>query len=85
MSNIRLLNINDIPFFNTVRNECHTYLHNPNTFTLQESYSWFKENNNPFFIYQIDSKPIGYFRTSNWTEVSCYIGMDIHKDYRGQK
>ena len=65
MNNIRKLTVTDIPFFNTVRNECHQMLHNPQTYTLQESYKWFENNNNPFFIYQLENKPIGYFRTSN--------------------
>jgi RimJ/RimL family protein N-acetyltransferase len=85
VSNIRELIVTDIPFFNTVRNECRHVLHNPQAFTLQESYEWFENNTNTFYIYQIDNKPVGYFRTSNWRDNSCYIGLDIHKDYRGKK
>lgn len=82
---IRRLEIRDIPFYNTVRNECAEYLHDPSTYTLPQAYEWFKSNTNPFFIYELDNQMIGYFRTSNWTASSCYIGMDIHKDYRGKK
>ena len=82
---IRELKIRDVPFFNGVRNECAKYLHNPDTHTLPEAYEWFRSNTNPFFIYELNGEMIGYFRTSNWTSDSCYIGMDIHKDYRGKK
>jgi len=82
---IRELIEKDIPFFNSVRNECAQFLHTPVTYTLQQSYEWFSTNTNPFFIYEIDSRPIGYFRTSNWSSLGCYVGLDIHKDYRGKK
>tara|TARA_R110000851_G_scaffold113983_4_gene238868 strand:+ start:1728 stop:2162 length:435 start_codon:yes stop_codon:yes gene_type:complete len=75
----------DIPFFNEVRNECNEWLHNPSFYTLEESLSWFDQNKNPFFVCEVDGKKIGYFRTSNWENFSCYIGMDIHKNFRGKK
>lgn len=85
IKNIRRLEHSDIPFYNCVRNECAQFLHDPTTYTLPEAYEWYKTNQDPFFIYEIDNEMIGYFRTSNWKNHSCYVGMDIHKDYRGKK
>ena len=75
----------DVPFYNCVRNECCEYLHDPTIYSLPQAYQWFNNNSNPFFIYEYENEIIGYFRTSNWSSDSCYIGMDIHKDYRGRK
>lgn len=76
----------DISFFNEVRNECSSFLHDTRTYTLEEAYAWFEKNSliSPFFIYEQDGEKIGYFRTSNWTKNSCYLGMDIHKNFRGR-
>lgn len=82
---IRNFTIKDIPFYNCVRNESAQYLHDPTQYTLPEAYEWFEKNKNPFFMYEIDNQAIGYFRTSEWVDNSCYVGMDIHKDYRGKK
>jgi len=82
---VRLMTIHDVPFYNCVRNECCEYLHDPTTYTLPQAYEWFSKNLNPFFMYELNNETIGYFRTSDWTKDSCYIGMDIHKDYRGRK
>lgn len=82
---IRKLERGDVPFYNCVRNECAQFLHDPTTYTLPEAYEWFENNKNPFFIYEYNYEMVGYFRTSNWKNNSCYVGMDIHKDYRGKK
>jgi len=82
---IREMTKNDVPFFNEVRNECSKYLHDKSTHTLEEALNWFslKGDKNPYFIYELNNEKIGYFRTSKWTKDSCYIGMDIHKNFRG--
>lgn len=83
--NIRPFTIADIPFYNSVRNECSEFLHDSSKYTLPDTYKWFKSYKSPFFIYEIDNQSVGYFRTSNWEENSCFVGMDIHRDYRGKK
>jgi len=82
---IRPMTIEDVRFFNEVRNECSKWLHDPLTHTYEEALSWFKNAENPFFIYELEGDKIGYFRTSRWGEGSCFVGMDIHEDYRGKK
>ena len=84
---VRLMKRQDIPFFNGVRNECSKFLHDNSTHTLSEAKKWFiaKGDKDPFFIYELGGELIGYFRTSNWGDDNCYIGMDMHKDYRGKK
>ena len=82
---IRAMTLNDVPFYNEIRNECKDFLHDSSFYTIEESYNWFETNNPKFFIYEIDGNKIGYFRTSNWTNEGCYIGLDIHKKFRGKK
>ena len=82
---IRLMTTEDVRFFNEVRNECSQWLHDPKTYTYKEALSWFKNTENPYFIYELEENKIGYFRTSHWEEGSCFVGMDIHEDHRGKK
>jgi len=87
---VRLMTKQDIPFFNTVRNECAPkYLHDKTTHTLQEAYDWWeKDEKRTYFIFELEGRSIGYFRVYNWDDnnpKSCFLGMDIHKDYRGKK
>lgn len=82
--NIRPFTFQDIPFFNNVRNECSEFLHDNTKYTLPESYTWFRKYGRTYYIYELNNESVGYFRTSNWEKNSCYVGLDIHKDYRGK-
>lgn len=81
---IRELTKEDLPFLLEVRNECRHFLHDPREFTLEECQAWFEKERPDFYILQVNGESIGYFRTSDWTEDSVFIGLDIHKDYRGK-
>jgi len=77
----------DLAFVNEVRNECAEYLHDPRTFTLDQTKEWFKTGPKWWIIWH-EGERIGYFRTSNYHEAfnrnTMYIGADLHKDYRGK-
>lgn len=77
------LKAEDLPFLNEVRNECAPFLHDPRTFTLEETQQWFKTEPK-FWVIWNDTDRIGYFRTSNYTGKTAYVGADIHKDFRGK-
>lgn len=81
---IRPMNWFDLIFFHDVRNECKDYLHCNKYFTLKEINKWFKNTPDKFFICLVNNKRIGYIRTSRWTRTTIYIGMDIHKNFRGR-
>lgn len=75
---------NDLNFFNGVRNLSIDFLHDKTKYNIIEVRKWFKKTNNVYYIVKNNkNKRIGYFRTSNFIENSCYIGMDIHPTYRG--
>lgn len=71
----------DLKFVNEVRNDCAPFLHDPRTFTLEETKEWFKSKPLWWIIWK-DGQRIGYFRTSNYIKRSMFIGADLHKDYR---
>jgi RimJ/RimL family protein N-acetyltransferase len=73
----------DLKFVNEVRNDCAPFLHDPRTFTLEETKEWFKTEPQWWIIWH-EGKRIGYFRTSNYYRNFCFIGADLHKDYRGK-
>lgn len=77
----------DLVFLNDVRNEAASeYLHDSRTFTLEETTNWFKSTKPKFWIIWYNGNRIGYFRTSNYSEINrnIYIGADLHKDFRGK-
>lgn len=81
---IRPMVIDDIPFFNAVRNQSREFLHDPREYTIEQSREWFITTNPKFYILELDGVPIGYFRTSNSNSYSIYIGLDIAEQYRGR-
>jgi ribosomal protein S18 acetylase RimI-like enzyme len=81
---IREMKISDLEFFNKVRNECIEYLHDRNTYSLNETILWFKNKNPKYFILENNNEKIGYFRTSEENK-EYFIGLDIQKKFRGMK
>lgn len=87
MMEIKPLQREHVPFLNSVRNECSKeYLHDSRQFSLEDTYKWFDITKPDFYIVLLDGVSIGYFRISNYSETNknIYIGMDLHKDYRGK-
>jgi RimJ/RimL family protein N-acetyltransferase len=77
----------DIPLLNEIRNECaKEYLHDSRTFTVEESVEWFEKTKPDFWAIELNSKMIGYFRLSNYSEANhnLYVGADLHKEHRGR-
>jgi hypothetical protein len=79
MVTLRPLLITDLPFLLEVRNHESTKinLENDSTFTLNECEKWFGNLNSPWYIVEVNTEKVGYFRT-NGDEVGC----DIHPNYR---
>jgi len=84
MIKIRELVESDLEFLVEIRNECRNFLHNASEFSLEDCKEWFKNFSPKFYIIESDGTRIGYFRTSDWQQDSCWIGGDLHKDFRGK-
>lgn len=74
----------NLPFLLEIRNECKEFLHDNREFNLLDCQKWFKEVIPEYFICLLDNDQVGYFRTSLWSRDSCFVGMDLHKDFRGR-
>jgi len=87
MIKFRDLCIDDLDFFISIRNECsNEFLHDSRIFTIEDSKKWFIDNKPKYYIISYNNNDIGYFRTSNYSEINknIYIGCDLHKDWRGK-
>ena len=71
-----------VDMLSDIRNLSVEYLHDKNTFNREETNTWFETTNPPFWAIEVNGDMIGYIRTSNWVHDSCFIGMDLHPDYR---
>ena len=77
----------DLVFVNKIRNEYAVeYLHNSQTYSLEETYDWFNKANPDFWII-LDSDlkiKVGYFRLSNYSKENknIYVGADIAPEYK---
>ena len=86
MIKIKQMELEDVEFFNETRNLSKEMLHNNEAYSLEESKSWFAEQNPMFYVIYYNSDKIGYFRTSNFSKKNknIYIGADLHPDFRGK-
>tara|TARA_R110000737_G_scaffold351938_1_gene395814 strand:- start:4263 stop:4733 length:471 start_codon:yes stop_codon:yes gene_type:complete len=82
----RIMVESDLEFFNEVRNLSVEYLHTKTKFTIEDVRKWFTNLKNPYYIITLGENrtSIGYIRISNRKPGSCYIGMDIHPNFRGK-
>jgi len=77
------MTFHDLPFFNSVRSQSYEYLHDKTNYTIEQNIEWFIKTSPKFFIVTKDNTNIGYFRTSEWTDNTLMVGMDIATKYRG--
>lgn len=81
------IQLDDIKFFNEVRNLSRDMLHDNSFYSLQESEEWYLKNKPAFYMIHEDSiGKIGYFRTSNFSikNKNIYVGADLHPSFRGK-
>lgn len=78
--------LEDISFYNSVRNDCRDNLHNNSYYSIEQSINWFNATNPIFYVINLNNEKIGYFRTSNYSSdnKNIYIGADLEKSYRGK-
>lgn len=81
----RELNRSDLPFLMAVRNSCaKEFLHDDRCFTMTETLYWFENTQPEFYVIWDNDKRLGYFRTSDRSNLNIMIGADIHEDFRNQ-
>jgi RimJ/RimL family protein N-acetyltransferase len=88
MFEFKIIEKEDLMFLNDVRNDCaFEYLHDSRTFTYEQTTEWFEKTKPNYYLILYENCRIGYFRLTNYSSVNrtIYIGMDLHKDWRGKK
>ena len=86
MITFRELQFGDLDFLVEVRNECRAKLHDNTEFTLAQARAWFETAHPRFYLILNGDIPIGYFRTSQWSDRHRHvcIGCDLHASHRGK-
>ena len=80
-----LLSIDDLEFFGEVRNSSAAFLHDPRTFTLEETLAWFEGGTaGSYWITTFKGQKIGYFRSRVISPQVWEIGADLHEEFRGR-
>jgi hypothetical protein len=76
---IRELTELDLPFLLEIRNHESTRvnLEDDSIFDIDQCTKWFKTLTSPWFIIEVNNKPVGYIRVKD-----DLIGIDIHMDFR---
>jgi len=99
MIELDALNIDDLPIFLEIRNECADQLHDNSRFQLSQALMWWKKHWGDDFIssgspryYSInkikddESVMVGYARArQDFDNRIATIGVDIHKDHRRKR
>lgn len=77
----------ELIFLNSVRNDCAAeFLHDSTVYTIEDTKRWYSTLQLSYYMVYLDKQKIGYFRISNYSykNKNLYIGMDLHKEYRGR-
>ena len=73
----RELQFEDLPFLVEVRNASRSMLHDDREFTLAQAQEWFKTAHPRFYLVTHEGAPIGYFRTSSWSETNQNVSIEL--------
>lgn len=76
----------DVILLKSIRDQHLKYLHNSNSFSIEDTKKWIATLPIPYYIVSYDNNDIGYFRLSEYSDMnnSLYIGMDLDDKYIGK-
>jgi RimJ/RimL family protein N-acetyltransferase len=81
---IRPMVLSDLSDVKVVRDQCLDFIHDSKSYSLDETVRWYLNTLPHYLSVLCDTELIGYFRLTNITSNSCYVGMDLHQDHRGK-
>jgi ribosomal protein S18 acetylase RimI-like enzyme len=81
---IRPMVLNDLNDVKIIRDQCLSFIHDDKSYSLEETIIWFLKTLPHYLSIIHEDKIIGYFRLSNITPKTCYVGMDLHHNHRGK-
>ena len=81
---IRPMVLSDLSSVKVVRDQCLDFIHDSKSYSLDETVKWYLGTLPHYLSILQDTELIGYFRLTDITSNSCYVGMDLHLNYRGR-
>lgn len=81
---VRPMVLSDLDDIKIIRDQCLDFIHDDKSYNLDETINWFLKTLPHYLSVIYNNKLIGYFRLNNITPNTCYIGMDLHSNYRGK-
>lgn len=76
--------LSDLSDVKVVRDQCLDFIHDNKSYSLEETVEWYLTTLPHYLSILYGTELIGYFRLTNITSNSCYVGMDLHINYRGK-
>lgn len=81
---IRPMVLSDLDDVKTIRDQCLSFIHDDKSYSLEETIDWFLKTLPQYLSVVYDNNVVGYFRLSKVLLNTCYVGMDLHPNYRGK-
>lgn len=81
---IRPLVLNDLNEVKVIRDQCLSFIHDDKSYSLDETIDWFLKTLPHYLSVVYNNNVVGYFRLSKILSNTCYVGMDLHPNYRGK-
>lgn len=81
---IRPMVLSDLDDVKTIRDQCLSFIHDDKSYSLEETIDWFLKTLPQYLSVVYDNNVVGYFRLSKILFNTCYVGMDLHPNYRGK-
>ncbi len=82
---IRPMVVSDLFRIKEIRDLCLNFLHDPRSYSFEETLDWFILKKPSYLTVYYENIIVGYFRLSDITRNSCFVGMDLHPNYRGRQ
>lgn len=76
--------LSDLKDVKVVRDQCLDFIHDNRSYSLGETVRWYLSTLPHYLSVLYGTELIGYFRLTDITSNSCYVGMDLHLDHRGK-
>lgn len=81
---IRPVGVVDAFSIKTIRDECLNFIHDSTSYSVEQTEQWILSTDCKYLTVMYRGVVAGYFRLSNIEATSCFVGMDLGKNFRGK-
>ena len=83
---IRPMILADLSEVKIIRDQCLPFIHDKVSYDLLATMEWLKTTESKYLsVIDESDTVIGYFRLTEISKDHCFVGMDLHKEYRGKQ